>query len=228
MAALTYLKAFIESNKKPPEVGMSTSMRTEEGKEGENDLSEHNAAKSSDNSPQQDCTDTQGLLPSNKQEEQISISEEETRQFMERFGNTEQSAILLCAALLWQKMEHHYLGANNVSQLQRVVEEIGNGHMGLIGPGNGCCTNCLEKSFGRSKIFRLHSLPHDVSGRFRKIHNLGPGYLYMVSVKEEEMRVLRWWRKVSLGGQVLGMIHAFKHRKDVQTADCFELISVQM
>ena len=239
MSTEGYLKSFIKCHLKHAEVlgSRDRSAASEETpREGENEITsreneskpntDNNITADADNEP--DIETIVLLENSASPAEKILISEEDVNRFIEEYGDTEKSTVLFCAALLWQQMEIHYLGEQSVSNIHKIVEEIGEGHMGLIGPGNGSCTSCLERSFGRNKIFRLHSLPHDVAGRFRKVHNLGPGYLYTVTVKENEMRFIRWWRRVSLGGQVLGMIHAFQHRHDVQTEDCFKLISINM
>ena len=50
------------------------------------------------------------------------------------------------------------------------------GEIGLIGPANGCCTNILEKLFGKFKCCHMHSAFHDAYGRFYSKYKRGRGY----------------------------------------------------
>ena len=143
-----------------------------------------------------------------------------------KYGKEEHDAVLEAAAIIWQRLETHFLGADKVHDIQTIIEDIGEGNMGLIGPGDGLLTKILEKLFGWSKTFRVHALPHDVAGRFRTRHKLGPGYLYTIGVKEQEWKGKRFLRKLPVCGQLTGLLSAFKRRKEVRGGGQFQLIKV--
>ena len=143
-----------------------------------------------------------------------------------KYGDDEREAVLEAAAILWQRLEEFFFGPDAVSDIRTIIDDIGEGSMGLIGPGNGMLTKILERLFGRSKTFRVHALPHDVAGRFRAHHRLGPGYLYTVGVKGKEGKVMRYARRVSVCGQVTGLVAAYKRRKEIRDAEQFQLVKI--
>ena len=130
---------------------------------------------------------------------------------------------MLCAALLWQEMELKYFGEDKISTIRKIVDEIGEGSLGLIGPGDGYMTQAFEYLWGRNQFFRCHALSHDVAGRFRVKHGLGPGYLYTRAPKDGEWRITKWWRDSPRAGQITGLCHALWHRNDF-----IKMISIDM
>ena len=142
---------------------------------------------------------------------------------MEKDSDKTKCGALLCAALLWQEMELHYLGENKITSIHKIVDEIGEGSLGLIGPGDGYLTRVLEYFCGQNQFFRCHALSHDVAGRFRLKHNLGPGYLYAVSPKEGEWGIKQWWRGRPGAGQLTGLCRALWYQNDFM-----KMISINM
>ena len=166
---------------------------------------------------------TRSLTDEERKENKILISEKEVLYHMEKFSDVKKGAALLCAALLWQEMEWHYLGEDKISTVGKIIEDIGDGSLGLIGPDEGPMTRFLEYCWGRNQVFRCHALAHDVAGRFRLMHNIGPGYLYVKRPKENEWWITRKWRGSSLAGQITGLCHAWWNKNDF-----VKMISIQM
>ena len=54
-----------------------------------------------------------------------------------------------------------------------------NGEIGLIGPGNGRITCCLEALFSRHSFCHVYSSFHDAYGRFYNRYGYGSGYCYL-------------------------------------------------
>ena len=132
------------------------------------------------------------------------------------------------AAIMWQRLEEHYFGVEKVSKITTIINDIGKRYMGLLGPGNGCVTYVAEKMFGRTVTFRLHSLAHDVSGRFWKHHKLGPGYLYSFRYNEGECGCKTYLRGCNFSGHISGLLNTFRHRDELNSVDCFHLISIEV
>ena len=54
-----------------------------------------------------------------------------------------------------------------------------NGEIGLIGPGNGRITCCLEALFSRHSFCHVYSSFHDAYGQFYNRYGYGSGYCYL-------------------------------------------------
>ncbi len=52
-----------------------------------------------------------------------------------------------------------------------------NPYGGLIGIGN----SRLEKYLGRFKLFQVHAALHDACGYVKRVHGVGPGYVYAMN-----------------------------------------------
>ena len=168
--------------------------------------------------------DTRSLTEDERREKKILISEKEVKKYMEKYNDDKMTGgALLCAALLWQEMELKYLGEDKISTIRKIVDEIGEGSLGLIGPDNGTITRLFEHFLGRNPIFRCHALSHDVAGRFLLKHNLGPGYLYTMAPKEGEWGIKKWWRGSPGAGQITGLCNALWNRNNFM-----KMISIEM
>ena len=85
--------------------------------------------------------------------------------------------VILKSALVYQ-----YLYLRNFKtylSIDRVLE-LNDNEIGLIGPGNGCLTQLLERIFYQSDILHSHSILHDAFGRFYDHHQLDRGYTYVI------------------------------------------------
>ena len=72
---------------------------------------------------------------------------------------------------------------------------------GLIGPGDGSCTACLEMLFSGTEVFRKHAILHDVFGAIYRNFKFGNGYCYGMTGKWPW-----WWMKSSpLLGHISGL-----------------------
>lgn len=143
-------------------------------------------------------------------------------------NDAEKREVLLTAATMWQQLEKHYFGTDEITLIDTIIYDIGQGHMGLLGPADSCLTKFAEKVFGRFTTFRLHALAHDVSGRFRKRHGLGPGYLYTIPYKENECCCVTRMRNWELMGNVCGLLNCFRHRNELAMNESFELIKIHV
>ena len=50
--------------------------------------------------------------------------------------------------------------------------------LGLIGPGNGCCTSILERFFSNVTTCKKHAILHDIFGAIYRNYQRGNGYCY--------------------------------------------------
>ena len=88
------------------------------------------------------------------------------------------------------------------------VLELNNNEIGLIGPGNGCLTQFLERIFNQSGILHSQSIMHDAFGRFYTHHSLDRGYTYVIP----KNKTPRWVKTSPLCGQVSGLIYCLWKR----------------
>ena len=113
--------------------------------------------------------------------------------------------VILKSALVYQ-----YLYLNNFDILISIddILELNNNEIGLIGPGNGCLTQFLERIFNQSDILHSHSILHDAFGRFYAHHQLDRGYTYVI----HKNRTPKFIKRSPLCGQISGLIYCV-HKK---------------
>ena len=75
-----------------------------------------------------------------------------------------------------------------------------NGEIGLIGPGNGRITRCLEALFSLYSFCHVHSSFHDTDGRFYIRYGYGSGYCYLFH------NLPKFSKKNSLFGNIIGLL----------------------
>ena len=90
---------------------------------------------------------------------------------------------ILKSALAYQYL--HYFYFERKITINKILE-LNDNELGLLGPGNGCLTWFLEKTFGWSNILTSHSILHDAFGRFYDHHELGRGYTYCIPIKHNQ------------------------------------------
>ena len=108
--------------------------------------------------------------------------------------------VILKSALVYQYL---YFRNFNKMILIKDILELNNNEIGLIGPGNGCLTQFLERIFSGSDILHSHSILHDAFGRFYVNHSLDRGYTYVIP----ENRTPKWVKRSPLCGQISGLIY---------------------
>ena len=108
--------------------------------------------------------------------------------------------VILKSALVYQ-----YLHLKNFASSKSIDEvlELNNNEIGLIGPGNGCLTHFLERTFNQSDILHSHSILHEAFGRFYNHHQLDRGYTYVIP----KNRTPKCLKKSPLCGQISGLIY---------------------
>ena len=108
--------------------------------------------------------------------------------------------VILKSALVYQ-----YLYLCNFDTMIPIhdILELNNNEIGLIGPGNGCLTQFLERMFGGSDILHSHSILHDAFGRFHDHYLKDRGYTYVIP----KNRTPKWIKKSPLCGQISGLIY---------------------
>ena len=74
--------------------------------------------------------------------------------------------------------------------------------IGLIGPGNGILTSCLDGIFKRSKVLCTHAILHDAFGRVYLDYKIGPGYCYAL----HNLRIPHYLKTISILRHVTGVI----------------------
>ena len=80
--------------------------------------------------------------------------------------------------------------------------DLYDGEIGLIGPGNSCFTQVLERLFGKFKCCHLHSAFYDAYGRFFIKYRLGRGYCYVIP----KNMTTHWLKNSPIFGHVSGFI----------------------
>ena len=115
--------------------------------------------------------------------------------------------VILKSALVYQYLYITYF--NEFITIDEVIK-LNNGEIGLIGPGDGKTTHCLERIFGWSHICHEHSIMHDALGRFYLKYGLGRGYTYL------HENAPKWMRGSPLCGQICGLQYWIWHRKDMK------------
>ena len=108
--------------------------------------------------------------------------------------------VILKSALVYQYL---YLCNFNIMIPIDDIFELNNNEIGLIGPGNGCLTQFLERMFGWSDILHSHSILHDAFGRFYTLHSKDRGYTYVIL----ENRTPKWVKRSPLCGRITGLIY---------------------
>ena len=113
--------------------------------------------------------------------------------------------VILKSALVYQ-----YLYLCNFDTMIPIndILELNNNEIGLIGPGNGCLTQFLERMFGGSDILHSHSILHDAFGRFYAHHSLDRGYTYVIP----KNRTPKWIKRSPLCGQISGLIYCVSRK----------------
>ena len=108
--------------------------------------------------------------------------------------------VILKSALVYQYL---YLCNFDIIIPINDILELNNNEIGLIGPGNGCLTQFLERMFGGSDIMHSHSILRDAFGRFYAHHSLDRGYTYVIP----KNRTSKWMKRSPLCGQISGLIY---------------------
>ena len=132
--------------------------------------------------------------------EYVNCSFEETKQQYNSVND-----VILKSALVYQ-----YLYLRNFKtciSIDRVLE-LNNNEIGLIGPGNGCLTQFLERIFNWSDILHSHSILHDAFGRFYDHHQLDRGYTYVI----HKNRTPKFIKRSPLCGQISGLIYCLSKK----------------
>ena len=92
-----------------------------------------------------------------------------TRDYVDRhFQETKQEYNDVDDVILKSALVYQYLHIRNLKIYISIDEilELNNNEIGLIGPGNGCLTQFLERILGQSAVLHSHSILHDAYGRF--------------------------------------------------------------
>ena len=80
--------------------------------------------------------------------------------------------------------------------------------IGLIGPGDGMITRCLEYCLKDCELFHQHAILHDAWGRYYQKYKKGLGYTYALSSN----RIPEFCRKSPLLGHISGLIFCYRNR----------------
>ena len=113
--------------------------------------------------------------------------------------------VILKSALVYQYL--HLKNFKTYISINKVLE-LNNKEIGLIGPGNGCLTQFLERIFKRFNKLHSHSILHDAFGRFYTHHSLDRGYTYVIP----ENLTPNWMKRSPLCGQISGLIFCISGR----------------
>ena len=113
--------------------------------------------------------------------------------------------VILKSALVYQYL--HLCNLDTMIPINDILE-LNNNEIGLIGPGNGCLTQFLERMFGGSDIMHSHSILHDAFGRFYAHHSLDRGYTYVIP----KNRTPKWMKRSPLCGQISGLIYCVSRK----------------
>lgn len=76
--------------------------------------------------------------------------------------------------------------------------------LGLIGPGDGCLTNCLEYLFGGFSTFRKHAIFHDTFGLYFNRSGNSAGYCY---AWPDNIYLPQFLKSSCLFGHITGLLH---------------------
>ena len=108
--------------------------------------------------------------------------------------------VILKSALVYQ-----YLYLNHYDTMLSIddILELNNNEIGLIGPGNGCLTQFLERILGQSGELHSHSILHDAFGRFYTHHSLDRGYTCTIP----KNLTPKCTKRSPLCGQISGLIY---------------------
>ena len=83
--------------------------------------------------------------------------------------------VIIKSTLIYQYLLVKYMGKKD--SVQNIINSH-NGETGLIGPGNGRITCCLEALFSRYTFCHVRSSFHDAYSRFYTIYGSDIGYCY--------------------------------------------------
>ena len=109
----------------------------------------------------------------------------EIKKYVDYFYETTKSdfdenvnPVIIKSALIYQYLLLKYIRKKD--SVKNIINSY-NGEIGLIGPGNGRITCCLEALFSRCTFCHDHSSFHDAYGRFYTRYGYGSGYCYLFS-----------------------------------------------
>ena len=126
------------------------------------------------------------------------------------FEETKQQHNSVNDVILKSALVYQYLYLRNFKtyiSIDRVLKQIDN-EIGLIGPGNGCLTQFLERIFNQSDILHSHSILHDAFGRFYDHHQLNRGYTYVIP----KNRTPKCIKRSPLCSQISGLIYCISKK----------------
>ena len=84
--------------------------------------------------------------------------------------------VIIKSALIYQYLKMKYVGKKDSV---KIIIDSYQGEIGLIGPGSGRITCCLEALSSRYSFSRAHSIFQDAYGRFYNRYGHGSGYCYL-------------------------------------------------
>ena len=84
--------------------------------------------------------------------------------------------VIIKSALIYQYLQIKCVG--KIDSVKSIIDSY-QCKIGLIGPGNGRITCCLEALFSRYSFCHAHSIFHDAYGRFYNRCGRGSGYCYL-------------------------------------------------
>ena len=121
------------------------------------------------------------------------------------FNKTKQQHKSVNDVILKSALVYQYLYLNHYDTMLSIdnILELNDNEIGLIGPGNGCLTQFLERILGQSGVLHSHSILHDAFGRFYDHYLLDRGYTYVIP----ENRTPKWVKRSPLCGQISGLIY---------------------
>ena len=90
--------------------------------------------------------------------------------------------VIIKSALIYQYLLVKYVGIKE--NVKSIINSY-DGEIGLIGPGNGRITCCLEALFSRYSFCHVHSAFHDAYGRFYNRYGYGFFFFFLVGYVEE-------------------------------------------
>ena len=108
--------------------------------------------------------------------------------------------VIIKSALIYQYLLLKYIRKKD--SIKNIINSY-NGEIGLIGPGNGNITCCLEALFSRCTFCHDHSSFHDAYGRFYIRYGYGSGYCYLFH------NLPKFYKKNPLFGNIIGLLFSF-------------------
>ena len=108
--------------------------------------------------------------------------------------------VVIKSAIIYQYLQIKYVG--KIDSVKSIIDSY-QGEIGLIGPGNGRITCCLEALFSRYSFCHAHSIFHYAYGRFYNRYGYGSGYCYLFH------NLPNFFKKISLFGNIIGLIFSF-------------------